>query len=177
MKIPSGAGTTLGSLAYLVSWDTTSKSKKAQIRIMCLAFMVHGCPGVGLDYFAWTRLLKFWWTTIGFEHIVVSQSPWLQVYNIIRVPEIWFVQMQRDTLCNVHCVLGTFTEPTFLILCFPYLFWFQCRADSLLFGTVVFVTVSLLVRSPKDMSGWSSFAFSDLVFGNEIILTHYCSFQ
>ena len=40
-----------------------------------------------------------------------------------------------------------------------------------------FVTASLLVRSPKDMSGWSSFAFSDLVFGNEIILTHYCSFQ
>ena len=45
--------------------------------------------------------------------------------------------MQIDKLCTVHCVSGTFTEPKFLILCFPYLFCFQCRADSLLFGTVV----------------------------------------
>ena len=32
---------------------------------------------------------------------------------------------------------GTFTEPTCLILCLLYLLWLQCRADSLLFGTVV----------------------------------------
>ena len=103
-------------------------------------FGIHGprMPRRWTGLFCLNKTLDIWWTTIGFEHIVVAQSPWLQVYNIIRVPEIWFVQMQRDTLCNVHCVLGTFTEPTFLILCFPYLFWFQCRADLLLFGTVVF---------------------------------------
>ena len=102
-------------------------------------YSIHG-PRLHMHWTGFFRLNKtlgIWWTTIKFEHVVVAQPPLFQVHNIISVAEIWFVQLQTDTLCTVHCVSGTFSEPTFLILCFLSLFWFQYRADLLLFVTVV----------------------------------------
>ena len=114
-------------------------------------------------------MLKIWWKTIKFEHIVVSQYPWFQVYNIICVVDIWFVQLKRDTLFTLHCVSGTLAEPTCMILCLLSLFWFQCRADSSLIGTVFIYDCIPPCQDPQRYVGLVvGFPFLSLFLGMKI---------